>query len=338
MSVVLKIVLSLVGIWSACAVAGELTPSSENYGENPAALSLIEELVQEEGFDRTELTTLFAQVEGKESILKAMSRPAEKTKPWYDYRKIFVTSKREKEGVEFYAKHKETFLRAEQEFGVPAEIILSIMGVETYYDRITGSYRVMDALSTLAFDYPKRSTFFTKELKSYLILSREQGVEPLTIKGSYAGAMGYGQFMPSSYRAYAIDFDGDDKIDIWNNPVDAIGSVANYFKQHGWKPGQAVVMAASVEGLVPEELFNSGLKSTKTLGDYAQVGISVAQPPEPPLDPNGPATAIKFELEDGHEYWLGLHNFYVITRYNHSSMYAMSVYQLSLALAAQIKE
>ena len=135
MSLVLKIGVSLLGIWSAFAVAGELTLSAENYGENPAALALIEELVQEEGFDRTELTTLFAQVEGKESILKAMSRPAEKTKPWYDYRKIFVTSKREKEGVEFYAIHKQTFLRAEQEFGVPAEIILSIMGVETCYGR-----------------------------------------------------------------------------------------------------------------------------------------------------------------------------------------------------------
>jgi membrane-bound lytic murein transglycosylase B len=337
MSIVLKIGLALVCIWSAFAVAEELTPSA-NYTENPATLALIEELVQEEGFDRTELIALFAQVEGKESILKAMSRPAEKTKAWYEYRKIFVTDKRESEGVEFFAKHKQTFLRAEQQFGVPAEIILSIMGVETYYGRITGSYRVMDALSTLAFDYPKRSVFFTKELKSYLILSREQGVNPLDIKGSYAGAMGYGQFMPSSYRAYAIDFDDDDKIDIWNNPVDAIGSVANYFKQHGWKSGETVVVAAKVEGMVPEDLFNNGLKPTKTLDDYAQVGISVAQPQQPPLDPNAPATAIKFELENSHEYWLGLHNFYVITRYNHSSMYAMSVYQLSLLLAAQIEE
>ncbi len=337
MSVVLKIGVALMGIWSAFVVAGELAPSA-NYAANPATLTLIDELVQEEGFDRTELITLFAKVEGKESILKAMSRPAEKTKAWYEYRKIFVTDKREREGVEFFAKHKQTFLRAEQQFGVPAEIILSIMGVETYYGRITGSYRVMDALSTLAFDYPKRSTFFTKELKSYLILSREQGVEPLDIKGSYAGAMGYGQFMPSSYRAYAIDFDDDDKIDIWNNPVDAIGSVANYFKQHGWKPGEAVIVGAKVEGMVPENLFNDGLKPKRTLDDYAQAGISVAQPPEPPLDSNASATAIKFEVEEGHEYWLGLHNFYVITRYNHSSMYAMSVYQLSQLLAAQIEE
>ena len=338
MSVVLKIGLVLVGIWSTLAVAQEAPAGAANYAANPATLALIEELVQEEEFDRTELITLFAQVESKETILKAMSRPAEKTKPWYDYREIFVTDKRERQGVEFFAKHKQTFLRAEQQFGVPAEIILSIMGVETYYGRITGSYRVMDALSTLAFDYPKRSAFFTKELKSYLILSREQGLDPLDIKGSYAGAMGYGQFMPSSYRAYAIDFDDDDKIDIWNNPVDAIGSVANYFKQHGWKPGEAVVVAATVEGMVPEDLFNDSLKPNKTLHDYAQAGVSVARPSEPPLDPNAPATAIKFELEKSHEYWLGLHNFYVITRYNHSSMYAMSVYQLSQLLAVQMAQ
>lgn len=336
MSVVLKIGLVLVGMWSTFTVAGEVAPSATNYAESPATLAVVEELVQEEGFDRAELITLFTQVERKESILKAMSRPAEKTKAWYEYRKIFVTDKREREGVEFFAKHKQTFLRAEQEFGVPAEIILSIMGVETYYGRITGSYRVMDALSTLAFDYPKRSVFFTKELKSYLILSREQGVNPLDIKGSYAGAMGYGQFMPSSYRAYAIDFDDDGKIDIWNNPVDAIGSVANYFKQHGWKPGETVVVAATVEGTVSEDLFNDGLKPKKTLDDYAQIGISVARPPELPLDPNAPATAIKFELEGSYEHWLGLHNFYVITRYNHSSMYAMSVYQLSQLLAVRI--
>jgi len=338
MSVALKFGLALVGIWSALAVAQDAAADTENYAGNPATLALVEELVEEEGFDRAELITLFAQVESKASILKAMSRPAEKTKPWHDYRKIFVTEKREREGIAFFAKHKQTFLRAEQQFGIPAEIILSIMGVETYYGRIAGSYRVMDALSTLAFDYPKRSAFFTKELKSYLILSREQGMDPLEIKGSYAGAMGYGQFMPSSYRAYAIDFDGDDKIDIWTNPVDAIGSVANYFKQHGWKPGEAVVVAANVKGIVPEDLFNDSLKPRRALDDYANAGVSVATPSEPPLDPRAPATAIKFELEQGHEYWLGLHNFYVITRYNHSSMYAMSVYQLSQLLAVQIEE
>lgn len=332
MPVPLKIALAFSLIWSTSCL------SEANYAAHPAALALVDELVEEEGFDRAELVAIFAEVETKDSILKAMSRPAEKSKPWYEYREIFVTSKREREGVEFYAKHRETFQRAERELGVSAEIILAIMGVETYYGRITGSYRVMDALSTLAFDYPKRSVFFTKELKSYLILSREQGHDPLAMKGSYAGAMGYGQFMPSSYRAYAIDFDGDGKIDIWNNPVDAIGSVANYFKAHGWKSGGPVVFEAAVTGTVPEALFNKTLKPYESIAAFAEVGVSLAQEVQPPLDPNAMATAMKFETEDAHEYWLGLHNFYVITRYNHSSMYAMSVYQLSQLLAARVAE
>lgn len=332
MSVLLKIALVAGLIWSGWSAA------ETNYAVHPATLALVDELVEEEGFDRAELLAIFAQVETKDSILKAMARPAEKSKPWYEYREIFVTSKREREGVAFYAKHKETLLRAEREMGVPAEVILAIMGVETYYGRITGSYRVMDALSTLAFDYPKRSVFFTKELKNYLILSREQGHDPLEMKGSYAGAMGYGQFMPSSYRAYAIDFDGDGKIDIWNNPVDAIGSVANYFKAHGWKSGEPVVFAAEAVGMVPEALFNKSLKPYESIAAFAEAGVGLVQEAQPPLDPNAMATAMKFETEDAHEYWLGLHNFYVITRYNHSSMYAMSVYQLSQLLAARVAE
>jgi len=286
MSVPLKIGLLFLCFWSA------LSPAEGNYAVNPATLALIDEMVEEQAFDREQLIAVFAAVEKKESILEAMSRPAEKTKPWYDYRKIFVTDKRERQGREFIAKHKETLERAEQELGVPAEVIAAIIGVETYYGRITGSYRVIDALSTLAFDYPKRSVFFTKELKSFLILSRDQGMDPLELQGSYAGAMGYGQFMPSSYRAYAIDFDGDEKIDIWNNPVDAIGSVANYFKHHGWRTGDPVVFEADVTDNVAEELFNQSLKPGKTVMEFAQAGVSVAT--EPPLDPNSMATAMKF--------------------------------------------
>jgi membrane-bound lytic murein transglycosylase B len=196
---------------------------------------------------------------------------------------------------------------------------------------------VIDALSTLAFDYPKRSEFFTKELKNYLILTREQGLDPLDLKGSYAGAMGYGQFMPSSYREYAIDFDDDGVADIWNNPVDAIGSVANYFKHHGWRQGEPVVFAADAAADVPDELFVQGrsdLKPQRTVAEFAAAGIVARQE----LDPEALATAMKFELEDGYEYWLGLHNFYVITRYNHSAMYAMSVYQLSQRLAGRVTE
>jgi membrane-bound lytic murein transglycosylase B len=306
---------------------------ADTYQGNPDADRLIEELVAEEGFQRTELEQVFAQAERKDKILEAISRPAEKTKPWYEYRQIFLTDKREKGGLAFFDEHRETLLRAEQETGVPADIIVAIIGVETFYGRITGSYRVIDALSTLAFDYPKRSEFFTKELKHYLILTREQGMDPLEPVGSYAGAMGFGQFMPSSYRSYAIDFDGDGLTDIWENPVDAIGSVANYFKAHGWRSGEQVISAANVAGDPGEEWFvrtRKDLVPKRTLAEFAEAGIR----PVDELDPEALAIAMQFQLEQGYEYWLGLHNFYVITRYNHSAMYAMSVYQLSQRIAA----
>ncbi|MEH6580979.1 MAG: lytic murein transglycosylase B [Halioglobus sp.] len=330
MPILFKFAFVVIAMWSTLACA------DPNYADNAQAAAVIDELVEQEGFDRAELQKVFAQAQRKDSILEAMSRPAERTKAWYEYRAIFVTDKREAQGLEFYAQHKETLMRAEQELGVPAAVIVAIIGVETFYGGNTGSYRVVDALSTLAFDYPKRSEFFTKELKHYLILTREQGMDPLALKGSYAGAMGYGQFMPSSYRSYAIDFDDDGLIDIWNNPVDAIGSVANYFKRHGWRLDAPVVFPAQANDDVSDELFVKGrsdLKPERTVSAFAEAGISVAQT----LDPEEKATAMKFELEDAYEYWLGLHNFYVITRYNHSAMYAMSVYQLSENIAGNIQ-
>jgi membrane-bound lytic murein transglycosylase B len=305
-----------------------------NYGANPAAMVVIDELVSQEGFDREELIEIFSDAGRQQSILDAMSRPAEKTKAWYEYREIFLNDKREKQGLEFYQQHRETLQRAEQETGVPAAMIVSIIGVETYYGRIAGSYRVIDALSTLAFDYPRRSEFFTKELKHFLILTRDQGMDPLLLKGSYAGAMGYGQFMPSSYRSYAIDFDGDEKADIWNNPVDAIGSVANYFKAHGWTEGDPVIVAANATAAIPEEMMSRGrnLKPRFSVAEFTAAGLE----PTMQTDPEAEAIGIEFELADGMEYWLGLHNFYVITRYNHSAMYAMSVYQLSQRIAAGV--
>ena len=276
------LVLALSGCFGASA--------EDSYGTSELAQELIDELVEEEGFDRAYLQTVFEDAKRKDSILEAIARPAEKTKPWYDYRKIFVTDKRERQGIEFFAEHKETLARAERETGVPAEIIVSVIGVETYYGRITGSYRVIDALSTLAFDYPRRSPFFTKELKNYLMLTRDQGLDPLEMKGSYAGAMGYGQFMPSSYREYAIDFDGDGLIDIWGNPVDAIGSVANYFKRHGWRTGEQVIAAATAEPDMGEEWFvrtRADLKPKFTVAEFTAAGITTADN----LDPAASAVA-----------------------------------------------
>jgi membrane-bound lytic murein transglycosylase B len=328
-------VVALFGIWSQAGLTANDTEShsadhSANYADNAQAQALIEQLVTEEGFDRAQLQALFATSERQDSIIKAMSRPAEKTKTWAEYRKIFVTDTRAVQGVEFYTRFAASLQRAEREFGVPAEVIVAIIGVETRYGRNTGSYRVLDALSTLAFDYPKRSTFFTSELKNYLILTREQGLPAGELKGSYAGAMGYGQFMPSSYRAYAVDFNKDGVTDIWNDPVDAIGSVANYFKRHGWRTGETVVSAATVGETFAAQWMNDGLKPQRTIADFAAQGIVAEQK----LDPAASATAMEFEGDGGLEYWLGLRNFYVITRYNHSAMYAMSVYQLSGEIVA----
>jgi len=328
MSVRLKLALIFPCLWTGLSCAGE------NYELHPAARQLVETLVVEEGFDREELIQVFGEAQRKDSILEAIARPAEKTKPWFEYRAIFVNAQREAQGVEFFNRNRVALERAEREFGVPAEIVVAIIGVETSYGRNVGNYRVLDALSTLAFDYPPRSDFFTNELKDYLILTRDQGLDPAQMKGSYAGAMGYGQFMPSSYRSYAIDFDNDHHIDIWQNPVDAIGSVANYFKRHGWRPGEVVVSAAVAASGTPEDIFvrtRKDLKPQRTVTQFAEKGVVAKDK----LDPDALAVAMQFESGKGYEYWLGLHNFYVITRYNHSAMYAMSVYQLSQAIAAR---
>lgn len=280
--------------------------------------------VVEQGVDREWASAVLDQAERKQSILDAISRPAEKTKPWYDYRKIFLTDKRAQEGVVFAQQHADTLAKVSDQTGVPASVITAIIGVETFYGRITGSYRVIDALATLAFDYPKRSPFFTRELENFLVLAYESGQDPLSLKGSYAGAMGYGQFMPSSYRAYAVDHDGDGVADIWTNADDAIASVANYFARHGWQPGAPVIVPANYDG-DSSELFEAGLKPTKTVGELAEEGFA----PRSSTDVSLMATPLRLEGLEGYEYWLCLKNFYVITRYNHSAMYALSVWQLS---------
>lgn len=238
---------------------------------------------------------------------------------------MFLTDARIARGVDFWRQHEAVLARAEQEYGVPAQVIVSIIGVETFFGRNTGSYRVIDALSTLGFDYPPRAEFFRKELREFLLLAREEQVDPLTLKGSYAGAMGLPQFMPSSFRAYAVDFDGDGHINIWTNADDAIGSVASYFKRHGWEAGQPVVSLAEVRGDQVDEGLTTGIEPTKTVGELRALGWSSHDA----LRDDMPVTAFRLEGANGPEYWMGLKNFYAITRYNRSVMYAMAVHQLS---------
>ena len=241
---------------------------------------------------------------------------------------MFITDTRIARGVDFWRQHEAALARAEQEYGVPAQIIVSIIGVETFFGRNTGNYRVIDALSTLGFDYPPRAPFFRKELREFLLLAREQQVDPLTLKGSYAGAMGLPQFMPSSFRAYAVDFDGDGHINIWTDPDDAIGSVASYFKRHGWVGGQQVVSRADARGDRVDEGLSPGLDPVMSVGELRGLGWASHDA----LRDDMPVTAFRLDGDKGPEYWMGLNNFYAITRYNRSVMYAMAVYQLSESL------
>jgi len=258
---------------------------------------------------------IISQANHQQSIIDAMNRPAEKVLKWHEYRNIFMTDKRTREGVEFWEQHAAVIDQVVAQTGVPAEFIVAIIGVETFYGRIKGNHKVLDALYTLAFDYPKRSKFFTKELKNFIQLAHEQHVDPLEAKGSYAGAMGYGQFMPSSYRAYAVDYEADAVIDLINNPQDAIASVANYLAKHKWKTGGPVLQPTSKPSV--EMKFNQlkpHQKDHKTQAEY---------------------TVLQLDMADGsQQYWQGFHNFYVISRYNHSHMYVMAVFQLAEAIKA----
>ena len=316
------------GVSLTGALLGSLPLQAADY-TGPNVEEFIAEMTRDYGFVGDQLRDLFKQAERKQAILDAISRPAERVKPWKEYRPIFLTDSRVAQGVDFWRENETALARAEAEYGVPPEIIVAIIGVETFYGRNTGSHRVIDALSTLGFDYPPRQPFFRQQLKEFLLLTREEQVDPLTLKGSYAGAMGLPQFMPSSFRAYAVDFDGDGRIDIWNNPTDAIGSAASYFKQHGWAAGAPVVARAKVSGERYEEGLTVGLESQKKAGEMRSLGWQF----DKAVADDTSITAFRLEGAEGDEYWLGLPNFYVITRYNRSVMYAMAVHQLSQMLA-----
>ena len=304
-----------------------------DYAERPDVQAYIDGLVAEHGFDREELNRLFSNAERKQSILDAIARPAERTLKWHEYREIFIEEPRINQGLSFWSENEAALEAAERKYGVPPEYVVAIIGVETRYGRITGGYRVVDALVTLGFDYPPRSKFFRSELTQLLLLAREENVKPTELKGSYAGAMGYGQFIPSSFRAYAVDFDDDGQRDIWENTTDAIGSVANYFSRHGWRDGEAVVLPASASGQSAGPVANKSLNLNHTLGELRSLGVELrsidGSLSDDTLSDDTKAALFRMELEDGAEYWVGLKNFYVITRYNRSRLYALAVHQLS---------
>ncbi len=301
--------------------------------EQANVVAFIDEMVAEHEFDRKSLRNVLAQAEIKASTIDKISSPAERTLNWGEYRKIFITRERIAAGVKFWLENRSMLERIELETGVPAAKIVGIIGVETYFGRITGTDRVLDALATLAFDYPPRSKFFRSELVQFLILAREEELDATVPLGSYAGAMGRPQFMPSSFRAYAVDSTGDGKRDIWNSWTDVAGSIANYFLRHGWRSGEEVLSQATLsgrwQGNAPQP--QNSLKAENTIASLSKMGVVFATD----LSMDSKGQLLTYQGDHGTEYWVGFHNFFVITKYNHSVMYALAVHQLGQQIALQ---
>ena len=313
-----------------------LVPHSAYSATLPGIPDFIDEMVAKHQFKRDELEKVFARAQHRPDVIEAISRPAT-TKPWLEYRAAFVNRQRVQFGLEFWNKYRHTLRRAEQQYGVPQEIIIAVIGVETIYGRNAGNFRVLDALITLAFDYPRRAPFFRSELENYLLLARDQQFDLLDIRGSYAGAMGIPQFMPSSYRNYAVDFNNNRTIDLLRENVDAIGSVANYLQGYGWIKGEPVAVLAQVGVELPEisakKISTGEIKTSRSLPEWAAAGVT----PHKTFVREMPARLIDFTVEEGKEYWLAFNNFEIITRYNNSDFYAMTVFQLAEELKAARK-
>lgn len=290
----------------------------------PGIPEFIDSMVAKHQFQRAELEKAFARAQYQPSVIESISRPAT-LKPWAEYRAAFVNPERIRFGLQFWRKHRNALKRAERKYGVPQEIIVAVIGVETVYGRDAGKYRVLDALTTLAFDFPRRADFFRSELENYLLLARDEQYDLLEVRGSYAGAMGIPQFMPSSHRKYAVDFNGNHRIDLLNEPDDAIGSVANYLQGYGWIKGKPVAARARTN-----QRNGAGGAILLTLAAWSASGVVPAEN----ISLEETARLTDFTVPEGKEYWLAFNNFDVITRYNNSDFYAMSVFQLAEALKA----
>ena len=294
--------------------------------------SFIDEVSAKDSIGKRQLRKLLAKANSQPAIIEAMDRPAEKAKPWFEYRPIFLTERRIQEGTDFWLTHRRELDQASIRSGVAPEYIAAIVGVETFYGRMTGSYRVLDALSTLAFDYPARAKFFRDELEQFILLTRDTGLDPLTVKGSYAGAMGAPQFMPSNYRRFAVDANADGHIDLWNSWWDVCASVGNYLKEHGWNAGEPVLAEASVPPEQTADLDGHKLALADTVASLQAKGIKF----DTSLPADAPVMLIAADEPDVVRWRVGYNNFYVITRYNHSALYAMAVYELASAVKQRI--
>jgi len=316
--------LVLVGQLAAAAA-----PAHEALDAQTEVAPFAREVAATHGLDEARVAAILGEARVLPKVLAAMQRPAE-SKPWRDYRPIFLTERRIEEGVAFWERHAPVLDAAAARFGVPQRIIVAIIGVETFYGARAGSIRVLDALATLGFRFPRRATFFRRELGHYLALAQSEGLEVPVLEGSYAGAMGIPQFIPSSYREYAVDFDGDGRRDLIASVADSVGSVANYLARHGWVRGAPIAASAKVSGDVSAVLAR-GIKPHSALGELAAQGVE----PGAPVADAGSAALVRLDGAGGDEFWIGFQNFYSITRYNHSELYAMAVFQLAEAIAAR---
>ena len=310
---------------------------SPSLNSNPIIKKFIDQMVKKDKFDRKELVAMFDKVKTHSEIIDKMNRPAEAW-PWHRYRNIFLKQQRIDQGVEFWNENEALLNEAEKELGVDAQVIVGILGVETRFGRRMGDFRVVDALTTITVDYPRRSKYFKKELRHVLLLAREEKIDPLGMMGSYAGAMGKAQFMPSSYRAYAIDYNNDGRRDLTGSTADAVGSIATYLKKHGWKFRQPITARATVSGDKHKKYVVKGMKPKVKIADIGKFGVTT----KAIFPSTAKASLIELEQKEGDkdvkEYWLGMNNFYAITRYNHSNLYAMAVYQLSEEIKAARKK
>jgi membrane-bound lytic murein transglycosylase B len=313
----------------ACGSAGAQGPPA--YASRSDVQAFVDDMVARHGFDRAALERVFVRVRPQPSAIRAMTPQVKGARSWQQYRARFVNAARIDAGAAFWARHEALLERAAQRYGVPPQIIVAIIGVETEYGRIMGEYRVADALATLAFDYPRRADFFRAELEQFLLLARELNGDPFAFRGSFAGAVGLPQFMPGSYRRYAVDFDGDGRRDLRGSAADAIGSVANFLVEHGWQRDALVALPATAITPDARALADGRVETTRTAAELrvAEVGFAAG------VDDSQPAVLVELDSTDAEPvYWVGFDNFYVITRYNRSSFYAISVIELAHAIHA----
>jgi len=318
---------------ASAAAQPTATPATARFDlSRPEIAAFVNEVVREDGLNRRQVRHLLKEAQPQPKIIEIMNRPLEKISPWWEYRERFVTEERISDGVQFWADHRLALEQTAHEYQVPPEYIVAILGIETHYGRNTGPYRALDALATLAFDYPPRERFFRSELAEFLILAKENRLDPLAVKASYAGALGVPQFMPSQYRRYAVAADADKRRDLWSDWDDILASVANYLHEHGWTPGAPVLAETQLDPDPTFQIEPHNLELNETVDRLSASGVHVEQA----MPPDTPAMLLSAEQRDGPAYRVGFHNFYVITRYNSSARYAMAVYDLAQAIRQRL--